>query len=96
MSSPDGIKTCLRTRDLDSQALTAFGAASRDHCATTARFHTGEKTVRACAFNFRWLVRAFHDQSYWLENLPLHDSCELGGSTVLPALQGPPGLHACA
>jgi len=96
MSSPNGIKTCLRTESLDGQALTAFGAASRDHSPTAAGFHTCEKTVRACAFDFRWLVRAFHDQSYWLENLPLHDSCELGGSTVLPALQGQPGLHACA
>ena len=70
MSSPDGIKTCLRAGSLDGQALTAFGAASRDHGAAAACFHTCEKTVRACAFDFRWLVRAFHDQSYWLEIFP--------------------------
>jgi hypothetical protein len=70
MSSPDGIKTCLQVGSLDGQAFAAFGAASRDHGAAAACFHTGQKTVRACAFDFRWLVRAFHDQSYWLEIFP--------------------------
>ena len=70
MSSPDGIKTCLRANVLDGQAFTAFGAASGDDSAAAPCFHTGEKTVGACALNFRWLVCAFHDQSYWLEIFP--------------------------
>ncbi len=70
MSSPDGIKNCLQVGSLDSQTFAAFGAASRDHGAAAACFHAGQKTVRTCAFDFRWLVCAFHDQSYWLEIFP--------------------------
>jgi len=70
MSSLNGIKTGLRVKSLDSQAFTTFGAASGDHGATAACFHSGQKAVRTCAFDFGWLVCAFHDQSYWLEIFP--------------------------
>ena len=49
---------------LDSQTLAAFGAACGDHSAAATGFHAGEKTVRACALDFGWLVRAFHGQSW--------------------------------
>jgi len=67
---PGGFKTCLRVNVLDGQAFTAFGAASGDDCAATAGFHSGQKTVRACALDFGWLVCTFHDQSCWLEIFP--------------------------
>ena len=70
---------CLRTMasrpacdsmKLDGQTFTAFGTAGSDYCAASAGFHSGEKAVGTCALNFRWLVCAFHDQSYWLEIFP--------------------------
>jgi hypothetical protein len=54
--------SCARSgqRQLDSQTLTAFGAASVDHSAATAGFHANQKTVSAGAFDLGRLVSAFH------------------------------------
>jgi len=54
--------SCARCvqRQLDSQTLAAFGAASVDHCAATAGFHADQKTVSAGAFDLGRLVSAFH------------------------------------
>ena len=68
---PMASRPACESTNLDGQAFTAFGAAGGDHSATSACFHAGEKAVRTCALNFRWLVCAFHDQSYGLEIFPL-------------------------
>jgi hypothetical protein len=54
--------SCARCgqRQLDSQTLAAFGAASVDHSAATAGFHANQKTVGAGAFDLGRLVSAFH------------------------------------
>jgi hypothetical protein len=46
---------------LYGQALTALGAACSNHCAAAARFHARQEAVRTGAFDFGWLVCAFHD-----------------------------------
>ena len=52
---------------LYGQALAALGATCGDNCAAATRFHAGQETVRACAFDFGGLVCAFHDlSSYFL------------------------------
>jgi hypothetical protein len=45
---------------LDSQTLTAFGAARIDHGAAATGFHTYEETVGTGAAGFGRLVCAFH------------------------------------
>jgi len=47
---------------LDGQTLTAFGAASVNHSATTTGFHADAKAVRAFAACYGWLVGTFHDE----------------------------------
>jgi hypothetical protein len=54
-----------QSRNLDSQALAALGAARSDHSPSAAGFHAGQKSVRACAFDFGGLVGAFHGGSCW-------------------------------
>jgi hypothetical protein len=48
------------SRELDSQALAALGAACVDHSTATASFHANQKTVGTGAADFGWLVSAFH------------------------------------
>ena len=59
---PELLISCALSGQLksDSQTLTAFGAASVDHCAATAGFHANQKTVSAGAFDLGRLVSAFH------------------------------------
>jgi hypothetical protein len=50
-------------RRSQTEALAAFGATRRDHCATTTGFHAHQKAMRACAANFGRLICAFHDDT---------------------------------
>ena len=45
---------------LDSQALTALGAARVDHSTATARFHANQETVGTGTADFGRLVSTFH------------------------------------
>jgi hypothetical protein len=47
---------------LDSQTLTAFGAASVDDSAAATGFHADQKAVGTCAAGLGGLVSAFHGQ----------------------------------
>jgi hypothetical protein len=49
-----------RSSRLDSQALTAFGAACIDHGTATTGFHANQETVGTGATDFGRLVSAFH------------------------------------
>jgi hypothetical protein len=55
---------CLTVRllqtGLDSQTLTAFGAASVDDSAAATGFHANQKAVGTCAAGLGGLVSAFH------------------------------------
>jgi hypothetical protein len=50
--------------DLDSQALTAFGAACIDHGAATFGLHANQEAVSAGAADFGGLVCTFHDDFF--------------------------------
>lgn len=50
-----------RGADLDSQTLTAFGAACVDDSTATAGFHADHETMGTGTLDFRRLVSAFHD-----------------------------------
>jgi hypothetical protein len=52
---------CVLLLDLQTQASTAFGAASANHSATTFGFHTNEKTVGTSATDFGRLIGTFHN-----------------------------------
>jgi len=45
---------------LSRKALTAFGAAVREHPTTTDGFHTRTETMAALAHDFAGLIGAFH------------------------------------
>jgi hypothetical protein len=44
----------------DRQAVTAFGAATTQYCASVSGLHARAETVRVCALTLAWLVRTFH------------------------------------
>ena len=73
--------------------LAAVTAAAAQDGAAGPGLHAGAEAELLFARALGRLVCAFHDQSWYLDNLPLHrrcaDSCELGGNTMLPAFQGP-------
>ena len=51
-------------RQLDSQTLTAFGAACVDHGATTTGLHANQKAMGTGAADFGGLVSAFHSNLF--------------------------------
>lgn len=55
-----GLMAFARNPNLDSQALTALGAARIDHGAAATGFHANQETVGTCAADFGGLVSAFH------------------------------------
>ena len=48
----------------NGQTVPALGAAGTDHGATAAGGHADEKTVRAFTPDDRWLIGAFHGQTF--------------------------------
>lgn len=50
-------------RTSDRQARAALGAASRQNLAASDRLHPRAKPVGTCAFHFRRLISAFHDDN---------------------------------